>query len=84
MSVCTGGRLSYQYWLNGYIRHWVYAYVLVVEQQLNHIAERASTLQITDHQPVIIQVFCREERHESGAWSESTTWTFQLPRLLRG
>ncbi|HBX6254000.1 TPA: hypothetical protein MH648_26400 [Klebsiella pneumoniae] len=29
MSVCTGGRLSYQYWLNGYIRHWVYAYVSV-------------------------------------------------------
>lgn len=26
MSVCTGGRLSYQYWLNGYIRRWVYAY----------------------------------------------------------
>ncbi|MGN7915696.1 hypothetical protein [Enterobacter sp. 22466] len=26
MSVCTGGRLSYQHWLNGYIRHWVYAY----------------------------------------------------------
>lgn len=27
MSVCTGGRLSYQYWLNGYIRRWVYAYL---------------------------------------------------------
>lgn len=23
MSVCTGGRLSYQYWLNGYIWRWV-------------------------------------------------------------
>lgn len=28
MSVCTGGRLSYQHWLNGYIQHWVYAYIL--------------------------------------------------------
>jgi hypothetical protein len=26
MSVCTGGRLSYQHWLDGYIRRWVYAY----------------------------------------------------------
>ncbi|MCC3736049.1 hypothetical protein LLS47_24490, partial [Rouxiella badensis] len=26
----TGGRLSYQYWLNGYIRHWVYAYEQIV------------------------------------------------------
>ncbi|WP_222705985.1 hypothetical protein, partial [Serratia ureilytica] len=22
----TGGRLSYQHWLNGYIRRWLYAY----------------------------------------------------------
>lgn len=29
MSVCTGGRLRYQHWLDGYIRRWVYAYGVI-------------------------------------------------------
>lgn len=48
MSVCTGGRLSYQYWLNGYIRHRVYAYQLIkkiaiwlIRNDLEKIREKA-------------------------------------------
>ncbi len=41
MSVCTSGRLSYQYWLNGYIRHWVYAYEYG-EQELMKLINNAS------------------------------------------
>ena len=44
MSVCTGGHLSYQHWLNGYIRHWVYAYLGVVIANDRVEAERRVSL----------------------------------------